>query len=95
MGLNLEQAITPDAGVFARAMWADGRTETYAYSEIDRSLSAGALIKGASWGRGGDALGIALARNGLSNVHSDYLAGGGLGFFHRRRPSHTTSRSID
>lgn len=81
VGVNLEQATTSNAGVFARAMWADGKTETYAYSEIDRSLSIGALIKGNSWGRAGDAFGIALARNALSGVHRDYLAAGGLGFF--------------
>lgn len=81
LGFNIEQAISRDTGVFARAMWADGKTETYAYAEIDRSLSAGALIKGSSWGRANDAFGIAFARNGLSNSHRDYLATGGLGFF--------------
>ena len=80
-GINLEQAVTQDTGVFARAMWADGKTETYAYTEIDRSISAGALAKGTAWGRAKDTLGVALARNGLSKVHRDYLAAGGLGFF--------------
>lgn len=36
-GVNLEQAITPDVGVFSRVMWADGQTETYAFTEIDHS----------------------------------------------------------
>ena len=80
-GINLEQAVTQDTGVFTRAMWADGKTETYAYTEIDRSISAGALAKGTAWGRAKDTLGVALARNGLSKVHRDYLAAGGLGFF--------------
>lgn len=81
IGLNLEQAVTPDLGVFARAMWADGQTETYAFTEIDRSLSGGVLIKGSAWGRGQDSLGVACARNGLSAAHRDYLATGGFGFF--------------
>ena len=81
IGINLEQAITPDVGVFSRAMWADGQTETYAFTEIDRSLSAGALIKGGAWGRPQDSVGVALARNELSHAHRDYLAAGGLGFF--------------
>ena len=80
-GINLEQAVTQDTGVFARAMWSDGKTETYAYTEIDRSISAGALAKGTAWGRAKDTLGVAFARNGLSQVHRDYLAAGGLGFF--------------
>lgn len=80
-GINLEQAVTQDTGLFVRAMWADGKTETYAYTEIDRSISAGVLAKGTAWGRAKDTLGVALARNGLSKVHRDYLAAGGLGFF--------------
>jgi high affinity Mn2+ porin len=80
-GVNLEQAMSPDIGVFARASWADGATETYAFTEIDRSVSGGVLVRGSAWGRGQDSAGIAFARNGLSNAHRDYLAAGGLGFF--------------
>jgi hypothetical protein len=80
-GLNLEQALSGDVGLFARASWADGKTETYAFTEIDRSLSGGVLVKGGTWGRGQDSFGLALARNGLSKVHRDYLAAGGMGFF--------------
>ena len=78
---SAEQALSADVGLFARASSADGRTETYAFTEIDRSLSGGVLIKGGAWDRGQDTVGIALARNGLSGVHRDYLAAGGLGFF--------------
>ncbi len=81
LGVNLEQALDRDLGVFARSMWADGQTEAYAFTEIDRSLSVGALVKGGSWGRAQDAVGLAFARNGLSMAHRNYLAAGGLGFF--------------
>ena len=80
-GLNLEQSLTENVGAFARASWADGQTETYAFTEIDRSTSGGISIKGERWGRGDDTLGIAFARNDLSTAHRDYLAAGGLGFF--------------
>lgn len=80
-GLNIEQAISNDIGVFARAGWADGNTEAYAFTEIDQSVSAGTLISGTAWGRGQDVVGVALARNELSAVHRNYLAAGGLGFF--------------
>ena len=80
-GLNLEQAVSADVGVFARASWADGGTETYAFTEIDRSVSGGVLVKGTGWGRGQDTFGFAIARNGLSGAHQDYLSAGGLGFF--------------
>jgi high affinity Mn2+ porin len=68
-------------GLFGRASWADGQTETYAFTEIDRSLSGGVSVKGGTFGRARDTLGIAYARNGLSAAHRDYLAAGGLGFF--------------
>ena len=80
-GVNVEQAITADVGIFARAMWADGNTETYAYTEVDRSYSLGALSKGSAWGRVQDTMGVALAVNGLSGPHRRYLERGGVGFF--------------
>jgi hypothetical protein len=64
-----------------RAAMNDGGTETFAFTEIDRSLSGGLLFKGAAWGRGNDSAGIALYINGLRAPHRDYLAAGGLGFF--------------
>lgn len=81
IGVNLEQAISENIGVFVRAMRADGQTETYAFTEIDNSLSGGMVIKGASWRRDKDNVGIAFASNGLSREHRNYLAAGGLGFF--------------
>ena len=81
VGINLEQALSSDVGLFARASWADGQTETYAFTEIDRSISGGVLAKGGAWGRGRDTLGVAFACNGLSQVRRDYLAAGGMGFF--------------
>lgn len=81
VGVNLEQALSDDVGVFVRGSWADGGSETYAFTEIDRSVSLGTLVKGTRWGRSQDSLGVALARNGLSRAHKQYLAEGGMGFF--------------
>jgi carbohydrate-selective porin OprB len=80
-GINLEQALTDNVGAFARASWNNGQTETYAFTEIDRSLSAGISVTGTRWQRPRDSAGIAIVRNGLSHAHRDYLAAGGLGFF--------------
>ena len=38
---NLEQAITSDVGIFARASWNDGQTEILSFTDIDRSVSGG------------------------------------------------------
>lgn len=79
-GLSADQAVTEDLGVFVRAGWNDGRTETWAFTEVDRTLAAGLSLAGSRWSRVQDRLGVALAINGLAQDHRDYLAAGGLGF---------------
>ena len=81
VGVSIEQALASGIGVFARASRADGKTETYAFAEIDQSLSAGVLVQGARWNRPLDTAGAALARNGISASHRAYLGAGGNGFF--------------
>ena len=80
-GVAAEQELAPGIGVFARGSWNDGKTETYAFTDIDSTLTAGTLIKGGRWGRGEDSLGLALARNEISNSHKAFLAAGGSTFF--------------
>lgn len=77
--LNGEQAITADIGTFARLSWNDGKSEILSFTDIDRSASAGVVIKGTAWSRPNDRIGIAGAVNGLSGPHRDFLAAGGLG----------------
>src|SRR5436190_19149319 len=77
--INVEQAVTDDIGLFGRWSWNDGKTEIMAFTDIDASLSLGASIKGAKWGRPDDRIGLAGAINALSRDHRDYLAAGGLG----------------
>jgi high affinity Mn2+ porin len=79
-GLNVEQKITDNAGIFFRASWNDGKNETWAFTEIDRSISVGFSNNGTKWKRPNDTFGLALVANGLSNEHRDYLASGGYGF---------------
>ena len=80
-GVSLEHAVLPDVGLFARASRNDGKTETYSFTEIERSVTAGVAVNGARWGRSNDTFGVAVAQNGLSKAHRDYLALGGLGAF--------------
>jgi hypothetical protein len=76
-GVSLDQALDGHAAVFARASRNDGQSETYAFAEIERSVSVGATLQV----RASDTLGIAFVRNGLSQAHRDYLAAGGVGAF--------------
>ena len=50
-----------------------------AFTDINSSLSGGTVIKGKSWGRPDDKIGLAGAINGISNDYRNYLAAGGLG----------------
>lgn len=77
--INLEQAVSDEIGLFGRWSWNDGKTEIMAFTDIDASLSLGASIKGAKWGRADDVIGIGGAINALSSDHRDFLAAGGLG----------------
>ncbi|MDB5026088.1 MAG: high affinity Mn2+ porin [Mucilaginibacter sp.] len=79
-GINADQYLSKDFGVFAKASYNDGHTETWFFTEIDRSLTFGAMLKGTSWKRSDDELGLAFIANGLSAGHRDYLAAGGYGF---------------
>lgn len=77
--LNLQQEITDDLGVFARFSWNDGRSEISAFTDIDQSLSFGLQLKGRSWGRPDDRIGLAGAWNMISVDHARFLGAGGLG----------------
>ena len=79
-GLNAEQNLTNNLGVFAKLSYNDGKTQTWFFTEIDRSFSFGGVLKGSSWKRADDELGLAFVANGLSKDHRDYLAAGGYGF---------------
>jgi high affinity Mn2+ porin len=79
-GVNVEQEIGDYAGLFARASWNDGQNETWAFTEIDQSISAGILLDGPLWKRKKDAIGFAAVANGISTPHANYLGSGGYGF---------------
>ncbi len=80
LGLNGEQELTRDARVFARLGWSDGENESFAYTEIDNSVTLGGDLRGTHWHRPADKLGVAVVSSGLSGPHREYLALGGKGF---------------
>lgn len=81
VGVSTQVEMSENVGAYVRLGWNDGKTESFMFTEIDRSIGGGALAKGALWGRAADKAGIAAYANGLSRGHRDYLAAGGLGFF--------------
>jgi hypothetical protein len=79
-GLNAEQELTELWRAFGRLGWNDGRNESFAYTEIDRTAEAGTDFSGKPWHRRKDKIGAAFVVNGLSGDHRRYLALGGDGF---------------
>jgi len=78
--INAEQALCKDLGMFVRAGWNDGKNETWVFTEIDRTISAGLSANGNRWGRPEDIIGLAHVVSGLSTEHANYLKAGGNGF---------------
>ena len=78
--LSVEQQLTNTMGAFMRLSWNDGHNESWAFTEIDRSLAVGAAQNGRPWHRPQDMVGAAVVLSGLSPWHERYLAGGGYGF---------------
>jgi high affinity Mn2+ porin len=79
-GLNFEQELASNFGVFGRLGWSDGRNESFAYTEVDRTLQGGVFTKGAKWKRHNDRAGAVYVMNGIVAAHQEYLALGGRGF---------------
>ena len=79
-GLNTEKEISNTVSTFLKASWNDGKTATWAFTEIDRSISAGLNIKGTTWKRPTDMVGIAQVINGISKDHQAFLGAGFYGF---------------
>jgi high affinity Mn2+ porin len=76
-GLSWDQQLTANLGAFARLSWDDGRTESFAFTEVDRSAALGLNLAGTRWGRKDDTLGIAVVVNAIVPEHKAYLAAGG------------------
>lgn len=81
LGVNLEQHLTDDLGVFFRGMFSDGQTEVQAYTSSDRSISFGALAQGSPWRRAADVAGVGLGVAWISKSHAEYLRLGGVDGF--------------
>jgi high affinity Mn2+ porin len=78
-GVNLDQELRKDLGGFVRLGWSDGKNQTWEFTDVDRTASAGISLQGEAWGRSHDSAGIATIVSGLSAVHREFLAAGGIG----------------
>lgn len=81
IGINGEQALTKDLGIYGRAFTSDGHTETMSFTEADNSVSVGMGLNGTSWKRPNDTIGVSMMQNGLSSFRRGYLQSGGVSYF--------------
>jgi high affinity Mn2+ porin len=96
LGISLEQSVSRDVGAFLRAMKSDGKTEVYAYTATDSSMSLGATVKGTRWGRTQDTVGLGYAQNWISAQHVAYLNMGGIdGFIGDGRISYKPEKAFE
>src|SRR3984893_17845858 len=79
-GVNLEQSLTRYLTAFTRFGWDNGKTESFAYTEVDQTFAGGLGANGAWWHRKQDRAGVALITNAICKDHQTYLADGGVGF---------------
>jgi high affinity Mn2+ porin len=79
-GYNAEQELTASLRVFGRFGWNEGQHESFAYTEVDQTLEAGADYAGDRWHRPQDKMAIAVVSNAIKRDHQNYLRLGGMGF---------------
>ncbi|CAN2535345.1 hypothetical+protein [Methylocapsa aurea] len=80
-GINVQQQLSKEIGLFLRASMSDGRFETVDYTDIDRSLSMGFTGAGALWGRDKDEIGGAMVFSGLAGPRVSYFGLGGTSVY--------------
>jgi high affinity Mn2+ porin len=97
MAINLEQELSSNLGMFAKASINDGSNESFEFTEINQSLSAGLSLRGNRWGRPDDTVGIAVVVNGLSSDARAYFSAGGLGILigDGQLPHYDTERILE
>lgn len=79
IGVNFDQQLSTAASMFIKAGLTNGGLEPYEFTDVDRTITAGATLKGAGWGRSDDCVGLAAVVNAISRIHRQFLDLGGLG----------------
>jgi high affinity Mn2+ porin len=78
-GVNWEQEIRKNVGVFGRVGWQDGQTAAATYNDADWTVQLGVSVKGAAWRRPGDTFGLDGNLVGASSQQQAFLKAGGTG----------------
>jgi high affinity Mn2+ porin len=76
-GLNWQQRITDNVGIFSRLGWNNGQVEAWMYNDSNWTASLGTSVKGAAWRRTNDTFGLAYVVSGASRSAQQFLEAGG------------------
>jgi high affinity Mn2+ porin len=78
-GLNWEQELSKEVGVFSRVNWNDGQEAAWTYTDAWWSTSLGVSVKGKAWCRPDDTIGLFGVITGASAQEIQFLKAGGTG----------------
>src|ERR1700678_780073 len=78
-GLNMDQEIAKNIGVFSRVGWNCGQNESFEFTDANWTATFGASIQGEKWKQPDDVIGAAFIASGISKANQDYHAAGGIG----------------
>jgi high affinity Mn2+ porin len=78
-GLNMDQEIAKNVGIFSRIGWNCGQNESFEFTDANWTATFGASLKGEKWKQPDDVIGAAFVATGISKANQDYLAAGGIG----------------
>jgi high affinity Mn2+ porin len=78
-GVNCEQEVAKNLGVFGRFGWQDGQTAAAAFGDANWTVQLGLSVKGAAWNRPGDTFGLCGNLIGASDAQQAFLKAGGTG----------------
>ncbi len=78
-GMNWEQELSKNVGVFSRVGWNDGHEVAWTYTDANWSVSLGTSVKGTNWCRPKDTFGLAGILSGASPEQIAFLKAGGTG----------------
>jgi len=79
LGLNADQEVTKNVGVFSRIGWNSGQNSGFEFTDTNWTATFGASIKGENWKQPDDVIGAAFITSGISKANQQYHAAGGIG----------------
>ena len=84
-GLNWEQEVAKNVGMFSRLGWNDGHEVAWTYTDANWSASLGVSVKGEAWKRPDDTFGLVGILSGASRDQQRIPGGRRHGHTQRRR----------